>query len=148
MAIRTFFWSRTLTIRPEPVEGEARPMPSDVSVEDFLRSSPPPVRGIALALRALVLEAAPQAEEGVYKGWRIVGYSHNGMFCYIGPLKDGVALGFHQGIFLDDPEGLLRGSGKSMRRVIVQDPEDIRAGYFKGLVQQALDRQGQVIPGH
>ena len=117
-------------------------MAADSNVEKVLQSCSPEVRDLVEALRALVREAAPEATERGYTGWRSLVYDHNGMFCYIAPLKDSVNMGFHRGVELADPEALLRGSGKGMRHVKVRKPEEVRAEAFSGLIQEAYRLNG------
>ena len=112
-------------------------MTGDCKVEQVLRGCPPELRDVAEALRRLVKGAAPRASERGYTGWGNLVYDNNGMFCYIAPLKDSVNLGFQRGIDLSDPEGLLRGTGKSMRHVKVRKREDIRADALSRLVTEA-----------
>ena len=112
-------------------------MNSDSGVEQVLEMCTPQVRKIVEALRRLVREAAPEATERGYTGWRSLMYTHNKMFCYIGPLKDSVNLGFHRGVDLLDTEGLLKGTGKGMRHVKIRSVEDIRADAFSRLVKEA-----------
>lgn len=117
-------------------------MATNNNVEKVLQSCPPEVKGLAEELRGLVRQAAPKATERGYTGWGNLAYDHNGRFCYIAPLKNSVNMGFHRGVQLADPEGLLRGSGKGMRHVKVRKHEDIRADAFGGLIRQAYRFNG------
>ena len=112
-------------------------MENDDKVEAVLNTCSPEVRQMVENLRELVRNAAPKAEERGYTGWGNIVYVHNGMFCYIGPQKDSVNLGFHRGLDLTDPEGLLLGTGKGMRHVKVRNEADIRVEELTGLVREA-----------
>jgi hypothetical protein len=116
---------------------EVSAMAENVGVEDFLSAYSPAVQELATTLRTLVREAAPEAQEKVYPGWKNIGYAGRALFCSISPYKDSVNLFFQQGASLEDPEGLLAGSGKDMRHVKVKKAQDIRPDYFKSLVKQA-----------
>jgi len=79
------------------------------------------VQSLAAALRALMREIAPDAEENVHLGWKAVGY------CF-GSGREALAIGLYKahvnmilfdGIDLDDPQGLLEGTGKRARHVKV-----------------------------
>ena len=87
------------------------------------------------ALRRLVIEAAPHAEES-FKWARPV-YEHNGPLCYIMAHKNHVNLGFSRGVDLPDNADILEGSGKQMRHVKVTSVEDIDEEVLRGLIQAA-----------
>ena len=97
----------------------------------------PPVLELVEALRQLVRDAAPDGVELGYRGWGIIGYSLNGMFCYIGPQSNGAYLAFHRGTELPDPHGLLQGKARWARRVKFTDPREIKAHALKALVWEA-----------
>jgi hypothetical protein len=107
------------------------------TVEELLRGRTPQVRRWVGSLRRLVRAAAPQADERVYSGWRLIAYDHKGLFCYIAPLKNGVNLGFYRGARLPDPEGLLEGTGKGLRHVKIRAAADLRPATLKKLVRAA-----------
>jgi len=99
-------------------------------VREFLDNYPAPVQEIALAVRALVFDLAPEARERVYTGWRIISFSFGGgmegQFCAIQPNKGAgrVNLHFPAGIDLADPGRLLEGDGKRMRHVKITGLDD------------------------
>ncbi len=88
---------------------------TDEDLRDFLSSFLDAAEAVD-TLRALVLAAAPGADERVIGGWKVVAYDHRGLFCYIKPQKRGGArIGFYRGAELRDPAGLLAGRGKHQR---------------------------------
>jgi len=73
--------------------------PPDPQVLDFLSLYDRPVAALALALREVVLEEAPNAVEKVYRNhrsavWFGFGPKMRDMFCYIATAKSHVNLGF------------------------------------------------------
>ncbi len=58
---------------------------------------------------------------------------------YIGTYTKHVNIGFCDGATLSDPEGRLKGEGKSMRHVSIRKMEDLDDPYLNGLIQHALD---------
>ena len=61
--------------------------------------------------------------------------------CAIRPAKDYVALRFYQsGVDLDDPDGLLEGTGKKMRHVKIWSERDIKRQLFASWIKSAADR--------
>lgn len=112
-------------------------MTTEDTVEEILQRFSPQVRELVEPLRRLVRDTVPEATERGYRGWGNIIYNHNGDFCYIGPQKRWVNLGFPRGVDLPDPEGLLEGTGKGMRHVKVRKPEGIHVTAFKALLHEA-----------
>ena len=109
-------------------------------LEAVLAKCSPPVLELVERLQKLVVETAPEATERGYKGWNNITYDCMGMFCAISPMKDRVNFYFHAGVHLTDPEGLLEGTGKSMRHIKVRSLQEIRPDAFTRLIQEALKR--------
>lgn len=74
-----------------------------------------PVRGIVKALRDVVRKSAPALEEVIRRG-RLC-YRNRDDVCAIAAHKSHVSLQFWRGSGLSDPEALLEGTGKGMRRI-------------------------------
>ena len=55
-------------------------------------------------------------------------------YCYVMPLKERVNLGFYQGASLPDPQGLLEGTGKSLRHVKVHSMKIAKSTALKNLI--------------
>jgi hypothetical protein len=112
-------------------------------VEEFLTSLPAAVQEVARALQERIRELLPDAVEQRHGGWKVVGYSWDGSMkssiCAIAPHSGHVNLQFFRGIELDDPEGLLVGTGKSARHVKLQDLSDVRRPAIEGLIEQAAE---------
>jgi hypothetical protein len=58
----------------------------------------------------------------------------------------GVKLCFFHGAKFKDPHGLLRGSGKQVRTIVVKDAADLRRPAVEALISQALVHAGWKIP--
>jgi len=91
---------------------------------------------IVSQVRQTLLDAAPGADESVK--WAQPVYEINGPFAYIKAFKKSVNFGFWRGIDIDDPQGLLQGSGEKMRHFKLTSLEDINAPVFTDYVQQAV----------
>ena len=109
-------------------------MPEE-NVDDWLGELPPSNRAIAERLRKLIGGAAPALTETIK--WGNPAYVGNGNVCYLASGRDYVSLGFFKATSLDDPSGLLEGTGKSMRHVKVHSPELQRAA-LGALVKEAV----------
>jgi hypothetical protein len=94
------------------------PMPVDA----FLAAYPDPIRKAAGSLRAVVRRAVPGAVERVRGGWRLIGYDmplghRHRYFAWIAPEPVHIHLGFQYGVWMDDPDGVLRGAHLKLRKV-------------------------------
>lgn len=58
-------------------------------------------------------------------------------FCYVNAFTAHVNVGFFQGTELDDPNGLLEGTGKYMRHVKLRPDTDIDKAALKKLIENA-----------
>ena len=112
---------------------------------DLLADCTPGVTHLALGLRELVLTEAPEEEEILYSvyaevivfklsGRKVAAYSHH------------VNLGFYYGVELPDSHGLLRGTGKKMRHIRFDSPDDLRHRYLRTYVRSALELVGAAPP--
>ncbi len=92
-------------------------------------------------VRRIVRSAAPQASEAIK--WAQPVYETNGPFAYIKAFKNSVNFGFWRGVELQDPHGLLQGSGEKMRHVRLTGVEDIKTEAFIDFVRQAVELNEQ-----
>jgi hypothetical protein len=110
------------------------------------------VRELALATRALVLAEAPDSTELIYDAYNAVatGYSFTGRpsdaFIHIAVYARWVNLGFNRGSELDDPQGMLQGSGRWIRHIRIADPLDLEKPMVRGFVRAAAGRAERPDP--
>ncbi len=101
---------------------------------------------MARELRRLIQRLLPEAQEKIYKGWGVAdyGFSASGRgFLSIGPNKSYVNLFFMDGVELEDPSGLLAGSGKRLRHIKIVSRKDLQGKALHKLVKEAARlRQG------
>jgi len=111
------------------------------NVDTFLDDFNPEVRTIALRARQLVRTIFPEAHEALRPTYRTIAYGFSPKMsdevCYIAPLANGVHLGFHYGTQLPDPQGLLKGTGKLLRHIRLESPEDLNNPALKTLLEAA-----------
>ena len=98
---------------------------------------------LALALRAIVLAEARDANELVYKSYVLaVSYSFTPKwgdgFCYIGVYARHVNLGFIHGAGLEDPDGLLEGHGTQMRHIKIKQPKDLKQAHLRAFLRASI----------
>ena len=106
------------------------------TVGEFVRKLDLERREIFETLRDLINKAAPDAEELI--AWSIPWWKQNGWLCSIYTAGDHINFGFSRGAELDDPDGLLEGTGKGMRHVKLSSVKDIRKKQFTAWVKQAV----------
>lgn len=91
---------------------------------------------VAVKLDRIVMEAAPQADKVIK--WAQPTYEDHGLLCYFKAFKTHVNFGFFRGAELDDPHGLLEGTGEKMRHVKLKSLEDVNEEALKRLVSLAV----------
>lgn len=123
-----------------------RPPPDLVK---FLRPYDRTIQDLALKLRELVLDEMAPCFENIYDAYNAVaiGYGFSdrlgdGVF-HVAVYPKHVNLGFNHGATLDDPLGILKGTGKRIRHITIKTPADlarpeIRA-YLRRAHQSAID---------
>ena len=91
---------------------------------------------VAKELRSLIQKAVPDATECIK--WGMPNYEKDGSICAIRPGKGFVALQFGPcGTSLEDPDGLLEGTGKAMRHVKIRSKPDLKKRLFTSWIKQA-----------
>jgi hypothetical protein len=118
--------------------------PPDPQLLAFLEAYDRHISGIALALREVVLEEAPDASESIYQLYTVaIWFGFSGkmkdMFCYIATSADHVNLGFPCGTSLPDPNGVLEGDGKTMRHIKFRDHRDVERPLVRRYIRAAME---------
>src|ERR1700690_1273927 len=112
---------------------------------DLLAACPPEVAHLALALREMVLNQAPEAEELLYSVYaEVIVFKLSGIrggaFCYVAAYARHVNLGFYRGAELPDPHRVLGGTGKKMRHIRFNSSDDLARGYVRTCIRAAIDQ--------
>jgi hypothetical protein len=121
--------------------------PPDPQLLGFLEAYDRPVSDLALALREIVLEEAPDASESIYQVYTVAiwfGYSGKmkDMFCYITTNARHVNLGFPRGASLPDPNGVLEGEGKAMRHIKFASLGDLERPFVRRYIRASIEQIG------
>ena len=119
--------------------------PPDPQLLGFLEAYDRHISELALALREIVLEEAPDASESIYQVYTVAiwfGYSGKmkDMFCYITTSADHVNLGFPRGTSLPDPSRVLEGDGKTMRHIKFRSHRDVERPFIPRYIQAAMEQ--------
>jgi len=122
-----------------------RPRPPDRQYLKLLERHTNAVQKIALAVRRLILEEAPEASEFIYEVYTIADHFSftdrpGDAFVFTTTQTGWVNLGFNFGAFLPDPAGLLKGDGKSIRHVRIAQPSELTAPGVGELIRSAIAR--------
>ncbi|HEX5148242.1 MAG TPA: hypothetical protein VFW02_04100 [Candidatus Limnocylindrales bacterium] len=94
------------------------PIPPDL----FLEGYPLGIRRAINRLRGVARKAVPDAIERVRLGWRLIGYDipvgkRTRYFAFVWPEPEHAHMGWEHGIWMDDPEHILRGAHLNLRKV-------------------------------
>jgi hypothetical protein len=109
---------------------------AEKTVENYIAELEDWQAEIASEVRQIILKAAPEAEESIK--WAQPVYELNGPFAYIKAFKNSVNFGFWRGVDIQDPDGLLQGTGEKMRHFKLANLDDVNAAVFSDYVQQAI----------
>jgi hypothetical protein len=115
---------------------------------EFLAPFSPEVHELALGLRERVLAVMPNAHEFVWDATNAVSLAYTpttrwqDSVVHIASYTKWVNLGFNDGASLDDPLGILAGSGSSIRHVRFSDMGDLDAPWLEDYLRAALDNAG------
>ena len=125
--------------------GGVRLRPPDPEYLKLLARYDEAIQKLALAVRKLILEEAPEASEFVYEVYTIADHfafteRPSDAFVFTTAHANWVNLGFNFGVLLPDPAGLLRGEGKLIRHVRIAQPMDLDAPGVRELVRAAIAR--------
>ncbi|MBX5482304.1 MAG: DUF1801 domain-containing protein [Myxococcaceae bacterium] len=113
-----------------------------MTVEDFIAQKvPPPWKGVMAELRMTVKTAVPEANECIKWGQPV--YELNGPFAWMKPFCRHVGFGFWRGAELEDPYGILEGTGDRMKHVKITDPENVPIEELDHLIRQAAELNRQ-----
>ena len=108
------------------------------SADAWFASLDDTIASVGAQVRSLILKSVPGMTECIK--WGMPNYEKGGMVCALRAGKDYVALQFGAiGAILEDPDGLLEGTGKGARHVKIRSQDEIRVSLFGAWIQQAAD---------
>jgi hypothetical protein len=119
--------------------------PPDPQLLGFLEAYDRHISDLALALREVILEEAPDASESIYQVYTVaIWFGFSGkmkdMFCYIATNAGHVNLGFPRGSSLPDPNRVLEGEGRAMRHIKLRSLSDVERPFVRRYIQTAMEQ--------
>ncbi len=122
--------------------------PPDPQLLGFLTAYDRTIADLALALREIVLEEAPNASEYIYQVYTVAvwfgftGKMKDAWFCYITTHARHINLGFPHGAALPDPNRVLEGEGKTNRHIKFKSMSDLERPFVRRYIQAAIEQVG------
>src|SRR5208282_2124728 len=108
----------------------------------YMKDDNPALRKVVRGLKTLVKATVPATRITV-NSWGIPTFEAKDPYCFYMVGKNHVTFGFHCGTSLDDPQGLLEGTGKNLRHVKLRSVEDLKKKGLKELVLAAARLEGK-----
>jgi hypothetical protein len=107
--------------------------------EHYIAQQTAPWQALLWPLRDLILAAHPGMAETLK--WQVPFYTCYGLLCYLNkPAKHArLEWGFYRGTLLEDPGGLLQGTGKMVRHVHFTEHQAFDPVPLQALLQEAID---------
>ena len=121
-------------------------METNGNFEDVLAEIPASVGELARRARRLIESVYPNAIEVPWPRQRTVGYGvgprkNTEHFCWLGLYAAHLNLGFNHGVALEDPAGLLRGTGVRFRHVRIEGRADLENPEVENLIRSAIEER-------
>jgi hypothetical protein len=129
-----------------PIRSKRRP--ADPQLLGFLTAYEPTIADLALALREIILEEAPNSSEYIYQVYTVAiwfgftGEMKDVWFCYITTHGRHINLGFPYGAALADPNRVLEGEGKTNRHIKFKSMSDLERPFVRRYIQAAIEQAG------
>jgi hypothetical protein len=111
-------------------------VPHDPAVDAWLSKPADELRRMAQTWFEHMRGCGPDVRELIHDGCPTA-CVEDAAFGYVNAFKDHVNVGFFYGAMLDDPAGLLQGTGKRMRHVKLRWGEPVNAAALTGLIAAA-----------
>jgi hypothetical protein len=106
-------------------------------IDEYVESLTDWKKDVAEELRQVITTTSRKLTEEVK--WGFPCYTAGGKcICGFMAMKDSVNFVLYQGANLDDPRGIIEGTGKSMRHVKLRNRKDIRQSAFTKFIKESI----------
>jgi hypothetical protein len=117
--------------------------PTHGTFNDVLKSAKPQLRPICISLRRTITSLHKDFVEIVWPRQKITSFGVGPKkmtehYAYIAVQGSHINLGFYHGAFLDDPSGVLEGTGKKLRHVKLRDIDSAKRPEIVALLRVAI----------
>lgn len=125
---------------------------TDTLLKNALSEYTPEIAALGEALISKARRRLPGANMLIYDNYNalVAAFSANdkqgGIVLSVTLYPRWVSLFFPKGASLHDPEGLLKGSGKSIRHVVIKEQEQFDQGPVNDLIEQAISSADPQVP--
>lgn len=114
-------------------------------IDEFFAAGDDDVAAVARAARRLVLDVRPDVVETLDRADGIVGYATGpralkDLWAGIAPHRRHVNLQLANGALVDDPGGLVEGTGKRVRHVKLRGVGDVARPEVRTVLERSLER--------
>lgn len=114
----------------------ARAVEHSLQIDEWLSGEPSELFAIARRWFSRLRQCGDDVREILHDGCPVA-CAQDAAFGYVNVFKAHVNVGFFTGAFLDDPHGLLEGTGKRMRHVKIKPGHEVNAQALDTLIKQA-----------
>ncbi len=133
-----------IQVEAEPLRGTVKPMSTETEIATFLAKYTPEIAAQLLGARVKLQALFPQGFELVYDNYNAL------VFCFsptdraseailsIAGYPRWITLFFAKGRTLQDPAGLLQGTGSIIRSLRLDSPADLDRPEIRALITQAI----------
>ena len=107
----------------------------------FLKRFDPAIRELALEAREVVLRVLAPSNESILDVYVLAmnyGFSERMKDQVVGVYAKHINLGFYWGAQMDDPEGVLEGSGKQLRHIKIRSQADLGTPVIRDYLRRAV----------
>jgi hypothetical protein len=108
----------------------------DPDVDHWLTDGPSELRSIAKKWFVRMRQCGDDVRERMHDGCPVA-CVEDAPFAYVNTFKSHVNVGFFHGAVLEDPAGLLEGSGKRMRHVKLKPGHELNSAAMSDLIEAA-----------
>ncbi|MED5619782.1 DUF1801 domain-containing protein [Ideonella sp. BN130291] len=121
------------------------------SFDDVLALASAELRPVCQALHQAILALHPHCTQVAWPRQKIASYGvgphkMSEHYAYIAVQPRHINLGFYRGAMLDDPAGLLEGTGKGLRHIKLRSVEQAVQPAVIALLRQAIAERRQAAP--
>ena len=122
-------------------------------IKDFytiIGNYPEEVERLAIELRELIFKILPKTVEVPWVKQKVIGFGVGSKkmsehYCYMVFAKKHINFGFNWGADLNDPKGILGGTGKKFRNTKIKSTDDINNPDLKELIKEAIRDRNEAL---